>query len=165
MAQKNNTDAVLKKHIEDISHQGTTSIQKTAVKKYIDAVKNISQERSVRIESIQQEYKDAIKNLFAQKKSVEKVLLAQYKESSKRTFENTLRSCEKGRPTFLFRRELKKEMEGNHRIFTQQLTSTSFEQSLFDLKTIRDQKIQDTQNTFAQKHTLLIQELRTSLTK
>jgi hypothetical protein len=165
LSQKNRSEEILKKHISTISRQGDTDLQKKAVASYLENLKRITAERTASIEKAQQEYKDAIKAIFEQKKSTEKVLLDQYKQSSKRAFENSLRDCEKGRPAFIFKRELRKEIENGHRIFNQQINTVMSEQGLELLRITRNQKIETAQNTFSEKHAVLMNTLRASLLK
>ncbi len=163
--QKKSTEDKFKKHTDSILTLATTPEQKKIVHTYIANVKNISQARAVAIENAQQEYKDGIKKLFNQRKSIEKVLLSEYKESSKKVFEKTINDCEKGRSVLLFKNELRKSMEENHRKFNQQISATTFGESVAQLKIVRDKKIQQAQDTFTQKYSTLANSLRTSFSQ
>lgn len=163
--QKKNADETLKSHLSSVSSLAKTPEQKKAVDTYTAALKNISKARANSIENAQQEYKDGVKKLFAQKKSLEKVLVSEYKESSKRAFENSLRDCENGRSVFLFKKELKQNIDASHKKFVQQLQAVSFEQSLELLKVSRNKKIQDAQNEFLRVHSPLVNTLRASLSQ
>lgn len=159
--QKKNTEETLARHIDSITSLATTPAQKKAVTAYSLELKNIAKIRAEEIEQVQKEYRDEIKNILDQKKLLEKNILEEYKESSKKAFEDTFRNCEKGRFSFLFKRELKNDIGNNHRKFVQQLSSVNFEQNMSSLKISRDQKIQTIQNTFLQKHIALTNTLRT----
>ena len=163
--QRKNADEALKSHLDSITSFAITPSQKTAVLEYSLELKNIAKIRSEEIEQVQKEYKDAIKNILEQKKSLEKNILEEYKESSQKAFEDTFRNCEKGRFSFLFKRELRNNIDSNHKLFVQQISSVNFEQDLNALKISRDQKIQTIQNTFLQKHIALTTTLRTSFSR
>lgn len=164
-AQKKNAEDTLKKHIEEVSMLATTPAQKNSVSTYIANVKKISQVRADKIELAQKEYKENIKKMFTQKKNIERVLLSEYKESSKRAFETSIRDCRKGRSSFTLKRELKREIDGNHKKFLQQLGSITFTQSIESLTIDRDKKIQDAQKEFAEKYSTLAKSLRTSFSQ
>ena len=164
-AQKKTAEETLKRHIDMVSKLGATGVQQSKIDVYLKSVQTISQERTRSIESAQQEYKEGIKQIFDQKKSIEKILLEEYKDSSKKAFEITFSDCEKGRSSFLFKRELKRAVDDGHKRFTTKLSTLEFKESLDALKIARDQKIQAAQKLFSEKHTSLINTLRTSLSQ
>lgn len=164
-AQKKNAEDTLKKHIEEVSVLATTPAQKNSVSTYIANIKKISQVRAEKIELAQKEYKENIKKIFNQKKNIERVILNDYKESSKRAFETSIRDCQKGRSAFILKKELKREIDNNHKKFVQQLGSITFTQSMESLTIDRDKKIQDAQKEFAEKYSTFAKSLRTSFSQ
>lgn len=162
-SQKKNTEEVFRNYISTISSLANTTEKQTALKAYTDGIKKISATRIESIENAQKEYKEGIKKLFNQKKTIERVILNEYKESSKRAFEKSIKDCEKGRSILILKKELKQSIDGGHSRFAQQIRSTTFDQSILVLKATRDQKIQQAQDVFTQKHSELIKTLRATL--